>query len=389
MRRFTWLLLLLIPLTVHAIPNAQLLGLDIRPASDVSTFIFTLDRSTSGKVAYYNNQQQVVLDFENATNKFKLKHAWLGEANVKTIETMQIKPHTIRFVFPVRTVVKYKMGYQKNIKHGVNFELKIITVPQQTNALRAAFHRDLANVDKEALLSSKNKKHQFTIVIDAGHGGSDPGAIGPSGLLEKNVVLKIAKKLANEINEEPNMKAILTRSGDYFLPLRKRLNIARKSKADLFIAIHADAHYDKEAEGISVFALSKHGATSEAARWLAQRENYSELNDLELNSLQDHSIALRSTLIDLAQTVTIEDSLRLGRLVLQSLDDISTLHYKTVEQAPFVVLKSPDVPSILVETGFITNPHEERRLNGEAYQHQIVYALQQGIAQYLKQVAAE
>jgi N-acetylmuramoyl-L-alanine amidase len=161
------------------------------------------------------------------------------------------------------------------------------------------------------------------------------------------------------------------------------LHIARKNKADFFIAVHADAYFNNDAYGASVYALSQRGATTEAARWLAQRENYSELGGLELKSLHDQSRLLRSVLIDLAQTATINESLQLGNSVLDSLEPISALHYHRVEQAPFVVLKSPDIPSILVETGFISNPKEAKRLSSDGYQLKIAEALLTGINQYL------
>lgn len=223
-------------------------------------------------------------------------------------------------------------------------------------------------------------------MIDAGHGGSDPGARGARGHLEKNVVLQIAKRLALKLNHTKNIRVTMTRTQDHFVPLRERLTLARKSKADLFIAIHADGYFNREARGASVYALSAHGATSEAAHWLAKQDNYSELGGVELNALKDKSPILRKVLIDLAQTATIKASLILGNDILQSLDDIATLHHKSVEQAPFLVLKSPDIPSILIETGFISNPQEERQLANPFYQNKIAQALAQGILQYIKKL---
>jgi N-acetylmuramoyl-L-alanine amidase len=228
---------------------------------------------------------------------------------------------------------------------------------------------------------------KFTIVIDAGHGGKDTGAIGPNALREKDVVLAIAIKLARKINSSSNMRAVLTRNGDYYVPLRQRLKLARKGDADVFVAIHADAYYRMDAKGSSVFALSQRAASSEAARWLAQTENHTELDGVEFNQLKDRSTMLRSVLIDLAQTVTIQDSVRLGGSVLDALRDIGPLHYKKVEQAPFIVLKSPDIPSILVETGFISNPREAARLGDSRYQQQIANAIYQGLTRYAAQVA--
>lgn len=227
------------------------------------------------------------------------------------------------------------------------------------------------------------KVKSLTIVLDAGHGGKDHGALGKKGTSEKKIVLEIAKKLAVLINQQPHMKAILTRYSDYFVPLRYRLKLARRKDADLFIAIHADAFFESSARGASVYALSQRGASNEAARWLAERENFSELGEIELDALQDKSKMLRSVLIDLAQTATIQNSLRLGASLLKALDHISSLHYRRVEQAPFVVLKSPDIPSVLVEVGFITNPWEEKRLNNKYYQNHLANALWQGIKHYL------
>jgi N-acetylmuramoyl-L-alanine amidase len=224
----------------------------------------------------------------------------------------------------------------------------------------------------------------FDIVIDAGHGGKDPGALGRNGAREKDIVLNIAKILTKKLNALPHVRAVMTREEDYFVPLRKRLAIAREAKADLFIAIHADAYFDKHAEGASVYALSQHGATSEAARWLAKRDNYSELDGVEFNSLSDRDPIIRSVLVDLAQTTTMEDSIKVGNAVLDALERISPLHHAHVERAPFVVLKSPDIPSILVETGFITSPKEERRLTNAVYQEQLADALRAGIYQYVR-----
>lgn len=245
-----------------------------------------------------------------------------------------------------------------------------------------------SRLETPAQKTRQQKNRTLVVVIDAGHGGKDPGAHGQHGTKEKDVVLRIAKRLADDINRLPHLRAVLTRNGDYYIPLRERLRIARKQNADLFIAIHADAYFNKHATGASVYALSQHGATSEAARWLAQRDNYSELGTIELGALKDRSLMLRSVMIDLAQTTTIQDSIKLGNKMLDTLDRLSTLHHTHVEQAPFMVLKSPDIPSVLVETGFITNPHEEKRLATATYQSQVAEALLAAIKQYVKQDAS-
>lgn len=265
----------------------------------------------------------------------------------------------------------------------LHFEPKAAAAHRQ---LQEQFAQDLEAVFKttQAKMPSISSSHSFVVVIDPGHGGHDPGARGPNGLLEKNVVLAIAKKLAQKLNQTPGVRAVLTRNQDYFVTLRGRLRLARRVHGDVFIAIHADAAFRNQAMGAAVYALSAHGATSEAARWLAQKDNYSELGEVNLASLGDHSPVLRSVLIDLAQTVTIRDSLYLGRNILTSLESITSLHHRIVEQAPFVVLKSPDIPSILVETGFITNPREAQRLGSPFYQSRLATAIWAGLMQYRK-----
>jgi N-acetylmuramoyl-L-alanine amidase len=219
----------------------------------------------------------------------------------------------------------------------------------------------------------------IVVVIDPGHGGKDPGTIGPNGVREKNVVLAISRDLYQILQKDPDFRPALTRRGDYFISLRGRLAIARQDKGDMFIAIHADAYREPGATGAAIFALSPHGASSEAARWLAEKENYSELGGVTLN---DKSDVLRSVLIDLSQTATISSSIQLGTMLLPQLASICRLHYTRVEQAPFMVLKSPDIPSLLVETGFLSNPIEERRLSDPAYQQKVAQALYTGIKNY-------
>jgi N-acetylmuramoyl-L-alanine amidase len=205
----------------------------------------------------------------------------------------------------------------------------------------------------------------ITIAVDAGHGGEDPGARGANGSHEKNITLAIARKLKQQIDAEDNMQAILIRDGDYFVPLGDRVKKARAAKADLFISIHADSFVNSTAKGSSVFALSERGATSAGARYLAKKENAVDL--IGGVSLDTRDMDLARTLLDLSQTATIHDSIRMGKAVLGRIAKINTLHSKYVEQAAFAVLKSPDIPSILVETAFISNPDEESRLNDDVY----------------------
>lgn len=221
------------------------------------------------------------------------------------------------------------------------------------------------------------------IAIDAGHGGEDPGAHGRGGTLEKNVTLAIARKLKEQVDNTQGMRGLLIRDGDYFIPLGGRVVKARKAHADLFISIHADAFVRPDARGSSVFALSEHGATSAAARWLAKNENEADLIGGVNIAVKDPFLA--RTLLDLSQTATINDSLKLGKHVLGELGDMNTLHRGFVEQAGFAVLKSPDIPSVLVETAFISNPDEEHRLKDENYQEKLAHAILGGIKQYFAQ----
>lgn len=221
------------------------------------------------------------------------------------------------------------------------------------------------------------------VAIDAGHGGEDPGAIGSKGSREKNVTLAIARKVKTLIDSLPNMRGVLIRDGDYFIPLIGRVAKARKVNADLFISIHADAFIKKTARGSSVFALSEHGATSAVARWLAKKENEADLIGGVNIAVKDPYLA--RTLLDLSQTATINDSMKLAKHVLNELGDINDLHRGHVEQAGFAVLKSPDIPSILIETAFISNPSEERRLNDEDHQMKIANAILGGVKRYFAQ----
>jgi N-acetylmuramoyl-L-alanine amidase len=220
----------------------------------------------------------------------------------------------------------------------------------------------------------------IVVAIDPGHGGEDPGAIGPHGLREKDVVLQISLRLAERLNARPGMRAVLTRDADFFVPLQERVRKARRVQADLLISVHADAFFTPEARGASVFALSDSGATSTAARWMAQRENRSDaIGGIAIKS--DDKTVLR-TLLDMSTTAQIRDSLKLGRELLGHIGRVGRLHKTRVEQAGFAVLKAPDIPSILVETAFISNPEEEAKLRDEAYQDKLVQALYTGIVRY-------
>ncbi|NOT98866.1 MAG: N-acetylmuramoyl-L-alanine amidase, partial [Sideroxydans sp.] len=220
----------------------------------------------------------------------------------------------------------------------------------------------------------------LVVAVDAGHGGEDPGARGHRGSYEKNITLDIARRLKAQIDAIPGMRGVLVRDGDYFIPLVGRVEKARKAHADLFISIHADAFVKPHARGSSVFALSERGATSASARWLAKKENEADLIGGVNLAIKDPYLA--RTLLDLSQTATINDSMKLAKHVLNEVGHINDLHRGHVEQAGFAVLKSPDIPSILVETAFISNPDEEKRLQNDDYQDRMASAILGGIKRY-------
>ena len=227
---------------------------------------------------------------------------------------------------------------------------------------------------------ASNVVRMITIALDPGHGGEDPGASGKNGSREKDIVLSIAKRLKAKLEESPNIRVMLTRDGDYFVPLGKRVEKARKVQADLFVSIHADAFVQPSARGSSVFVLSEKGASSTAARWLADKEN--QADTIGGVNVKNHDRQLASVLFDLSTTAQINDSLKLGKSVLGEIGGINRLHKGSVEQAGFAVLKAPDIPSVLIETAFISNPEEEARLKSDAYQTQLADAIMRGIAGY-------
>jgi N-acetylmuramoyl-L-alanine amidase len=238
-----------------------------------------------------------------------------------------------------------------------------------------------AKPSPEAALIAKNKTDRLVIVaLDPGHGGEDPGAVGPGGTREKDVVLQIAHRLRDRINQQPNMRAYLTRDADFFVPLHIRVQKARRVQADLFISIHADAFFTARPQGASVFALSEKGASSSAARWIADKENSADL--VGGINVKAKDAQVQKALLDMSTTAQINDSLKLGSAMLGEIGNVGKLHKPKVEQAGFAVLKAPDIPSVLVETAFISNPDEEAKLRSDDYQIQLADALMRGITRY-------
>ncbi|QZA79254.1 N-acetylmuramoyl-L-alanine amidase [Deefgea tanakiae] len=266
-----------------------------------------------------------------------------------------------------------------------NVSNQITSKPVETKASESKIDQAKASEPKQAESASVDRSklkvdRLITVVLDPGHGGEDPGAVGPAGTHEKAVVLQIAKRLKNLLSEDPNVRVVLTRDGDYFVPLGVRVKKARAVNADLFVSIHADAFVRADANGSSVFALSEGGATSSHARWLAQTQNNADLiGGIKIKASDPY---LAKTLMDLTTTATINDSLKLGKAMLGEIGGINRLHKPNVEQASFAVLKAPDIPSILVETAFISNPAEEQKLISEDYQQKMAIALHKGIKRY-------
>ncbi len=369
--KYLMFFLMICPLASYAY-HAKLNDVRINTKQNDIRLTLLLNQPVHSRTFALSNPPRLVVDFKDTHLATSLKNLDLNATQIKNIRIGYPEPNVTRVVFDLKIPMQFKIISQPS-ENKLIINLHPTSSPQKINTL--SLH---------SIPVRTPARHPIVIVIDPGHGGHDPGAVGLHGTKEKNVTLAISKQLAHLINQQPNMRAVLTRNGDYYLGLRDRLKLARKGNADFFIALHADSYFNDHAGGASVYALSQHGATSEAARWLARRDNYSELGGVDLRELNDQSYLLRSVLIDLAQTATITDSLRLGSIMLSNLKQVTKLHYSRVEQAPFMVLKSPDIPSILVEMGFISNADEEERLRDENYQNKVALALFNSIRTYLK-----
>lgn len=391
----------------------------IWPAQDYTRLTIESKQAISHNMFTVENPKRLVIDLENIDSTDKLsdlsKKISSSDPYIASVRVGKFKPTITRLVLDLKNDVKPQLFDLEPVgDYGYRLILDIYPVlppdpmmallkPSVAVAASAPVATEplaekSAEENKIALTPSlsiekpnepvANPKANFRgrvliIAIDAGHGGEDPGAHGKHGSEEKNVTLAIAQKVKALIDDTPNMRGVLIRDGDYFIPLIGRVEKARKVNADLFISIHADAFVKEKAKGSSVFALSEHGATSTAARWLAKKENEADLIGGVNIAVKDPYLA--RTLLDLSQTATISDSLKLAKHVLNKLGDINDLHRGQVEQAGFAVLKSPDIPSILVETAFISNPKEEKRLNDNGYQMKLANAILSGIKRYFAQ----
>jgi len=366
------------------------------------------------------NPQRLVLDLEGARLDDGLKSlagkVKADDPYVKGVRVAINRPNVVRIVFDLKAEVRpeaFALPPAGEYRHRVVLDIHPLQArdpllallearreapreapasgeaapPAEPPALAPPAALATAPAPASAMMSipatRSGRERTVVVVIDPGHGGEDPGARGKGGTNEKDVTLAISRLLKARIDKEPGMRAVLTRDGDFFVPLGQRVQIARRVNADLFVSVHADAWIHPRARGSSVFALSERGATSVAASWLAKKENESDLIGGVNLDVKDPVLA--RTLLDLSQTASINDSLKLGRAVLSELGEINHLHKSSVEQAGFAVLKAPDIPSILVETAFISNPEEEKRLADRAYQEKMANAMVQGIKRYLAQ----
>jgi N-acetylmuramoyl-L-alanine amidase len=339
----------------------------IRTNSENTRLVFDTSRIPEHKIFQLKNPDRLVVDFNNAKLVRKLKLPRNSSALITGLRTAKRGKSGLRVVFDL----------QKNITPK-SFVLKAT----KTTSTRLVIDLPNKNTKTKVVKASTRRIKPFIVAVDAGHGGKDPGAHGKHGTLEKKVVFQIAQKLTNIINKTPNMQAFMVRKGDYFISLKERSRIARRKNADLFISIHADAFSSPKASGASVFTLSRRGATSEAARWLASHENAADLiGGVKLNDKDD---ILASVLLDLSQSASQNISQLVAKEILANFGRIGKLHSKTVQKAGFRVLKSPDVPSILVETAYISNPAEERRLKSSKYQYKLANAIHKGVLSYAK-----
>ena len=385
----------------------------IWPAQDYTRLTLESKQAIRYNLFTIKNPERLVVDLEdieiNTTLNELAGKIGNDDPYIKSVRVGRFKPGVVRLVLDLKAEVKPQLFSLKPVgEYGHRLvldvyplvavdplmalaqqgETKLATSEPAASAVAEAPASELKPItapeSKPAPLARTELSNRILIVaVDAGHGGEDPGAHGRRGTHEKDVTLAIARRLKTQIDEVPGMRAILIRDGDYFIPLGGRVEKARKAHADLFVSIHADAFVKSHAHGSSVFALSEHGATSASARWLAKKENEADLIGGVNLAVKDPYLA--RTLLDLSQTATITDSLKLAKHVLKEVGHINTLHRGHVEQAGFAVLKSPDIPSILVETAFISNPSEEQRLKDDAYQEKMARAVLGGIKRYFAQ----
>jgi N-acetylmuramoyl-L-alanine amidase len=380
--------------------------------------VFDLDNQVEHKMQFLENPDRVVLDVANAVMAMSVEKVNLKGTPISSFRTEPHGSNNLRITLVLGTKVTPKSFFlKKNPPMDDRLVLDLIdrqeSVAEEISRVHQKTSSEEEAADIDELLNSSSVKtisaasamqkveeeqkqisqethygrRDLIIAVDAGHGGEDPGALGPDKIREKDVVLQIAKKLQDNFNRQKGYKVVMVRTGDYYVGLTQRRDIARKANADMFISIHADAFTRPSAHGSSVYALSSQGATSASAQFLADKENQSDL--VGGVSLDDKDAVLSSVLVDLSMTYKMESSLEVGSGVLRKMGNISRLHSQKVEQAAFAVLKTPDIPSILVETGFISNHEEAKKLNSAHYQQKMADAIYHGINDYFLRKAPE
>ena len=358
--------------TTFAESSAALTGIRVSQTSDMHTrVVFDLSTNIEHNLFTLKDPQRIVIDLDDTRESEALTVSKKITSLMSGIRSAKRDSGALRVVLDLKNTVRPR-----------SFVLK----PDGKSGHRLVVDLHATSLSPTPIVTSEQQrlkqKEEFTIVIDPGHGGRDPGAIGKKGTREKDITLAVAKKMKALINRTPGFKAILTREGDQYVVLRNRVKKAREHQADLFISLHADSFKSSRVEGASVYALSLSGASTEAARRIAEKENASDL--IGGISLADKDDLIASVLLDLSQTATIQDSLEFGSDVLKNLGKVSTLNNNQVQQAGFAVLKAPDMTSILIETAFLSNPREERKLRSSQHQHKLANAVFAGIKTHLK-----
>jgi len=386
-RYFTLLLLLAAPAAAAAPASVQ--GIELRTAATGAELSLTISGYGHHTVFLLDKPERVVIDLANTRLAPGVRLPPAGDA-VQQVRSGQQPGETLRLVLQLTQ----RLSLQEHLsvlpdgrsRLVVSLDSRVFTAPEQREAPVGAPVPAPAPAAAPAAaqmpkpVAAIPKGRDIVVAIDAGHGGQDPGAIGKSGLQEKDVTLAIAKALAERVNQTPGMRAVLTRNSDRFVVLRDRIDLARAARADLFVSIHADSIANADVAGSSVYVLSDRGATSEAARWLAERENAADLKGGV--NLRGKNQPLAKVLMDLSQTASIGSSMEAAESVLTWLDRVGEVRKSRVQQAGFMVLKSPDIPSMLIETAYISNPAEERQLRTASHQQEIAGAILNGLTEY-------
>ena len=367
--------------------SAEIEGLRIWPAPDKTRVVFDLSETVDYKVFIVENPTRVVIDFKNSRSSSQLVSPVSKNKLLRKVRSAGKQNNAFRVVLDLRhkvNIKSFQLAPANDRGHRLVIDLLDPKATHQTQ-LATTKQQTPSKTDQNKKATPVPTFRDLIVAVDAGHGGKDPGATGKGGTKEKDVVLSISKKLAAKINSTPGMRAVLTRKTDKFLPLRERIGVARANNADLFISIHADAFKNHKVQGSSVYVLSENGASSEAARWLAEKENSADF--IGGVTLDTEDPVLKEVLIDLSQNAVLDASTNIAGQVLGGLKRVGKVHKPNVQHAGFVVLKSPDIPSILIETGFITNPSEERKLLNPKQQNKLVNAIHSGIKQYFSEYA--